>query len=94
MAMQAISARYRFTFVSSIMAAVSLPNLWLGLRGEFAALTGGALNLGIAFTGISIYMLQDYNDTDEDRSADQRDRDGNRGDDSAVLVAWAWRLPV
>lgn len=85
--------RLSFYFVSSITAAIALPNLWLGLSGEFAAITGGALNLGIAFTGITIYMLQDYRDTDDNRLLTSAIVLGIGAVVSVVLVAWAWRLP-
>lgn len=82
-----------FYFVSSVMAAIALPNVWLGLSGEFAAITGGALNLGVAFTGITLYMLQDYNTSENNRLLTSAVVLGTGAITSVVLVLWARRLP-
>ncbi|MBN1566027.1 MAG: hypothetical protein JXA10_19465 [Anaerolineae bacterium] len=56
-----------YYFVSSILIAIAMPNFWVGLTGEFAALVGGAMNLGISASGIGLYMLQSYQSTDNER---------------------------
>lgn len=86
-------SRLSFFFLSSVMAAISLPNLWLGLSGEFAAIVGGALNLGIAFTGVTIYMLQDYNTSEDNRLLVGALVVGTGAVVSIILVLWARRFP-
>lgn len=82
-----------FYFLSSIMAAIALPNLWLGLSGEFAAITGGALNLAVAFTGITIYMLQSYGSSNDSRLLTSALVVGAGAVVSVALSLWARRLP-
>lgn len=45
-------------FLSSICAAIAAPVLWIGLTRDFAAILGGAVNLGITSGGIGIFVLQ------------------------------------
>jgi hypothetical protein len=83
-----------FYFLSSILAAVALPNLWIGLTGEFAAMKPGAINLAITFAGISVYVVQSYAAT-------------NRGPlliaallciplvvVAVAVLIWTWRQPL
>jgi hypothetical protein len=44
-------------FLASILAAIAVPNIWIGLSGEFAALRGGAANLLVAAGGSAGYSL-------------------------------------
>lgn len=59
--------RLSYYFIASILAAISVPVIWIGLTGEFAASTGGAINLTIMFAALSIYMLQDSESGDNGR---------------------------
>jgi hypothetical protein len=52
--------RLSYIFISSIMAAIAAPLIWIGLSGEFAAARGGALNLAVASAGTSIYLFSLY----------------------------------
>jgi hypothetical protein len=45
-------------FIASIVAAIAAPILWIGASGEIGASRAGALNLVVAFTGLSIYLFQ------------------------------------
>lgn len=44
-------------FLASILAAIAVPNIWIGLSGEFAALRGGAANLVVAAGGGAAYAV-------------------------------------
>jgi hypothetical protein len=56
-----------YYFLSSIFAAIALPVVWIGLKREVAATVGGAINLTIMYTALSIYMLQCYLTTEHTR---------------------------
>jgi hypothetical protein len=45
--------------------AVAAPLIWIGLSGEFSAAKGGAVNLGIAAAGMSVYLFLLYGDDQE-----------------------------
>ncbi|MCB0241996.1 MAG: hypothetical protein KDI12_01220, partial [Anaerolineae bacterium] len=49
------TSRLSNIFLSSILAAASAPVLWIGLSGELAAITGGALNFLATYGGMAIY---------------------------------------
>jgi hypothetical protein len=44
-------------FMSSIVAAIAVPILWIGLSGQIGASVGGALNLLVVFSGSGIFLL-------------------------------------
>lgn len=46
------SKRLSNIFISSIFAAIGAPILWMGVTREWAAVAGGAMNLGVTFLGI------------------------------------------
>jgi hypothetical protein len=52
--------RLSYIFISSIMAAIAAPILWIGLSGESGAAAGGAINLGVTFAGASVFLFQLY----------------------------------
>lgn len=54
------TSRLSNIFISSIMAAIGAPVVWIGLSGEEAAVTGGALNLGVTYLGGAIFSFQSY----------------------------------
>jgi hypothetical protein len=60
-------SRLSYYFISSILAAISVPVIWIGLTGEFAAATGGAINLTLMFSGLSVYIFQSYKSTNNER---------------------------
>lgn len=47
-------------FIASILAAVGVPVLWIGLSGEWAAVTGGAINLSLMYAGMAVFSFQVY----------------------------------
>jgi hypothetical protein len=48
--------RMSYIFVSSILAAIAAPILWIALTGEFRASEPGAIDLAISGTGAGIYL--------------------------------------
>jgi hypothetical protein len=61
------SGRLSNIFVSSIMAAVGAPIVWIGLSAETRAMAGGALNLLVTNAGFAISTLSFY--AQDDRTA-------------------------
>lgn len=57
--------RLSYIFIASITAAVAAPLIWIGLTREFGAAKGGAVNLGIAAAGMSVYLFLLYGDNQE-----------------------------
>lgn len=49
-----------FYFISSIAAAISAPLIWLAVTNRMRAAAGGAFNLILTFSGVSVFMLQGY----------------------------------
>ncbi|MCB0043307.1 MAG: hypothetical protein KDH08_23670 [Anaerolineae bacterium] len=47
-------------FIASILAAASAPVMWIGLSGELAAITGGALNFLVTYGGMAAYTFGVY----------------------------------
>ncbi|MGH2542881.1 MAG: hypothetical protein ACRDIB_08795, partial [Ardenticatenaceae bacterium] len=54
------TSRLSNIFISSILAASSIPILWIALAGELAATTGGAIDLGVMFAGMALFSYQVY----------------------------------
>jgi len=50
--------RYSYLFIGSILAAVSVAALWIGVSGEFGALPAGALNVFVISIATSVYFFQ------------------------------------
>lgn len=50
--------RYSYLFIGSILAAVSASAFWIGWTGEWASLSGGALNVLVIAATSSIYLFQ------------------------------------
>jgi hypothetical protein len=47
-------------FIGSIIAAVAAPILWIGWTGEWAAIPGGAINIGLMSAGAAVLAFQTY----------------------------------
>lgn len=48
--------RLSYLWVGSILAAVALPILWIGAKGELAAMRAGALDFALSFAGIAAFL--------------------------------------
>ena len=49
--------RLSYVFVSSILAAIGAPVIWMGLSGELAAMRGGSLDFAVTYIGLSSMLL-------------------------------------
>lgn len=58
-------SRLSHIFVSSILAAIGAPLIWLGCTGEIGASAAGALNLVVIYTGLTGYFALLYTDQKE-----------------------------
>ena len=85
-------SRLSFYFVSSIMAAIAVPVIWIGLTGELAAAFGGAMNLTVLCAPVSIYMLQSYASSDNERLLTAALFCGAVAVVSVAVLFWARRL--
>src|SRR5262249_51918105 len=45
-----------YIFIGSILTAIAIPLLWIGVTGETAAIQAGALDLAVMFGGMFIYL--------------------------------------
>jgi len=52
--------RLSYIFIASIAAAIAAPIIWIGLTKEIGTAKGGAINLGVTATGVSIHLFQLY----------------------------------
>lgn len=57
------AGRLSYIFLSSILAAASVPILWIAISGELRAMLGGAINLGVTyaaffFSAILLYLRE------------------------------------
>ncbi len=53
-------SRLSSIFVSSILAAIGAPTLWIGLTGELSAIVPGALNLFVTYAGAAVSFAAFY----------------------------------
>jgi len=54
------TSRLSNIFIASILAASAVPVLWIGLSGELAAVTGGAINLCLTNLGMAAFSFHIY----------------------------------
>jgi hypothetical protein len=54
------TSRLSNIFIASILAASAVPVLWIGLSGELAAITGGAINLCLTYLGMAAFSFHTY----------------------------------
>jgi hypothetical protein len=43
-------------FIASVLAAISVPVIWIGWTGDLGAARGGAINLMVSYAGLSVYL--------------------------------------
>jgi hypothetical protein len=53
-------SRLSYLFVASILAAIAVPALWVGVTGEVCAAAAGALDLTVTYLGATAYLLHLY----------------------------------
>ncbi|HZP85945.1 MAG TPA: hypothetical protein VFB54_03935 [Burkholderiales bacterium] len=57
------TSRLSNIFIASILAASGVPVLWIALSGEAAAITAGAIDFGLMYSGMTAFSLQVYADS-------------------------------
>ncbi len=50
-------SRLSYVFIASILAAIAVPVIWIGISGETAAMAAGAIDLAITYAGAFVYLL-------------------------------------
>ena len=60
-------SRLSYIFISSILAAIGIPVIWIGWSREFAALRGGALDLAPTDAGAAIFLFLESRPTGDPR---------------------------
>lgn len=50
-------SRLSYIFIASILAAIALPVLWIGISGELAAMQAGAIDLAVTYGGFTVYLV-------------------------------------
>lgn len=50
-------SRLSYIFLASILAAVALPVIWIGLSGELGAAEAGGLDLAVTYGGMGAYLF-------------------------------------
>src|SRR5579862_6123545 len=51
------AAPLSYVFIASILAAIAIPVLWIGISGEWAAARAGSLDLAVMYGGMCIYVV-------------------------------------
>jgi hypothetical protein len=51
------TSRLSYIFIASILAAIALPVLWIGISGELKAMQAGAIDLAVTYGGAALYLL-------------------------------------
>lgn len=49
-------SKLSFVFIGSILAAIAIPTIWIGLTGEMGAIEAGAVDLTVTYVGITVYL--------------------------------------
>jgi hypothetical protein len=46
-----------YLFIASILAAIAMPVIWIGVSGELAAIRAGAIDLAVTYGGMFVYLV-------------------------------------
>jgi hypothetical protein len=46
-----------YIFIASILAAIAIPTVWIGLSGEMGAIEAGAVDLTVTYVGMTVYLI-------------------------------------
>jgi hypothetical protein len=82
-----------FIFIASILAAIALPALWIGVSGEFAAIQAGALELSITYGAIFVYLLTLAGDPGQPALGAYLVAFGTAAVSSLAVFRWTRRIP-
>jgi hypothetical protein len=50
-------SKLSYVFIASILAAIAVPTIWIGLSGELGAIEAGAIDLTVTYVGILVYLI-------------------------------------
>lgn len=82
-----------FIFIASILAAIALPALWIGVSGELAAIQAGGLELSITYGAIFVYLLTLAGDPGQPALGPYLVAFGAAALSSLVVFLWSHRIP-
>ena len=82
-----------FIFIASILAAIALPALWIGVSGELAAIQAGGLELSITYGAIFVYLLTLAGDPGQPALGPYLVAFGGAALSSLVVFLWSRRIP-
>ena len=82
-----------FIFIASILAAIALPALWIGVSGELAAIQAGGLELSITYGAIFVYLLTLAGDPGQPALGPYLVAFGAAALSSLVVFLWSRRIP-
>jgi hypothetical protein len=81
-------------FLASMLTAVAVPLIWLGVSGDLAAARGGAADMALTHAGIAAFTVQAWMRNPENTGALGYAIFSVGALIAFVsLLAWAWRLP-
>jgi hypothetical protein len=82
-----------FIFIASILAAIALPALWIGVSGELAAIQAGGLELSITYGAIFVYLLTLAGDPGQPALGPYLVAFGAAALSSLLVFLWSRRIP-
>jgi hypothetical protein len=82
-----------FIFIASILAAIALPALWIGVSGELAAIQAGALELSITYGAIFVYLVTLAGDPGQPALGPYLVAFGAAAVSSLAVFLWTRRIP-
>jgi hypothetical protein len=82
-----------FLFIASILAAIALPALWIGVTGEIAAIQAGAIELSITYGAIFVYLLTLAGDDGQPALGPYLVAFGAAAASSLAVFLWTRRIP-
>ncbi len=82
-----------FIFIASILAAIALPALWIGVSGEPAAIQAGALELSITYGSTFVYLFTLSGDPGQPSLRWYLIAFGAAAASSLAVFLWSRRIP-
>jgi hypothetical protein len=82
-----------FVFLASILAAIALPALWIGVTGELAAIQAGAFELSLTYGAVFVYLATLAGDPGQPELSAYLVAFGGACASSVAAFAWSRRIP-
>jgi hypothetical protein len=83
-----------YLLVSSFLAGATAVILWVGLIGDWGALTGATMNVGVMNAGASIYLFHIYAATHDARLLERAIEFAVFAAINAAVLLWSARHPI